>query len=101
VHGWTVVVAAVVIVVVVAIFATVDYCSWRKVAMLERCAFGGECSGGSIQSPSSSVGGVGGVLISVLIESTFCYVGSSSLLESGDLGLGRAGSSSEDSIVAL
>jgi hypothetical protein len=43
---------------------------------------------------------VDGTLISVSVESVFRCVGSLLLLESGELGLGRAGSSSKDSIVA-
>jgi hypothetical protein len=101
VHGRTVVVAAVVVVVVVTISAVVGCCSWRKVVMLERCVFGDGCPGGSIRSASSLVGSVGSALISVLAGSVFHCVGSSSSLDSGDLGLGRAGSLSEDSIVAL
>jgi hypothetical protein len=100
VHGRTVVVAAVVVVVVVAISAAVSCCSWQKVAMLERCVFGGGCPGGSVQSATSLVGSVDSVLISVSVGSVSRCVGSSSSLESGDLGLGRVGSSSEDSIVA-
>jgi hypothetical protein len=101
VHGRTVVVAAVVVVVIVAISAAVGCCSWQKVAMLERCVFGSGCSGGSIWSAVSPVGSVGGMLISVPTGSVSHCVGLLSLLESGDLGLGRVGSSSEDSIVAL
>ena len=100
VHGQTVVVAAVVVVVVVAISAVVGCCSWRKVTMLERCVFGGGCPGGSIQSAISLVGSVDSVLISVSVGSALRCVGSSSSLESGDLGLGKAGSLSEDSIMA-
>ena len=48
VPGWTVVVAAVVVVVVVAIFVVDGCCSWRIVAMLERCAFAGGKIGGSV-----------------------------------------------------
>jgi hypothetical protein len=100
VHGQTVVVATVVVVVVVAISVAVGCCSWRKVAMLERCVFGGGCPGGSIRSAGSLVGSVDSVLISASIGSVPRCVGSLSSLESGDLGLGRAGSLSEDSIVA-
>jgi hypothetical protein len=100
VHGRTVVVAAVVIVVVVTISVAVSCCSWRKVAMLERCVFDGGCPGGSIWLVGSLVGDVGNVPISVLVGSVFHCVGSSSSLESGDLGLGNVGSSSKDSIVA-
>jgi hypothetical protein len=100
VHGWTVVVAAIVVVVVVTISGVIGCCSWRKVAMLERCVFGDGCPGGSIRSVGSLVGDVGRMLISVLIGSAFRCMGSSSLLELGDLGLGKTGSSSEDSIVA-
>jgi hypothetical protein len=100
VHGRTVVVAAVVIVVIVAISAAVSCCSWRKVVMLERCVFGGGCPGGSIPSAGSPVGSVDSTLIFVSVGSVFRCVGLSSSLESGDLGLGRAGSLSEDSIVA-
>jgi hypothetical protein len=100
VHGQTVVVAAIVVVVVVAICPAVSCCSWRKVAMLERCVFGDGCPGGSIQSVVSLVGSVDSTLISVLVGSVSHCVGSSSSLKSGVLGLGKAGSSSEDSIVA-
>ena len=62
--------------------------------------FGGGCPGGSIRSAGSLVGSVDSVLISASIGSVPRCVGSSSSLESGDLGLGRAGSLSEDSIVA-
>jgi hypothetical protein len=100
VHGRTVVVAAVVVVVIVAISAVVGCCSWRKVAMLERCVFGGGCPGGSVQSETSPVGSVDSTLISVSVGSVPHCMGLLSSLESGDLGLGRAGSSSEDLIVA-
>jgi hypothetical protein len=100
VHGQTVVVAAVVVVVIVAISVAVGCCSWRKVAMLERCVFGDGCPRGSVQSMTSLVGDVGSMLISVSIGSVSHCVGLSLSLVSGDLGLGRAGSSSEDSIVA-
>jgi hypothetical protein len=100
VHGWTIVVAAVVVVVIVAISAVGDCCSWKKVVMLERCAFDGGCSGGSIRLVDSLVGSVASVPIFMSVGSVLCCVGLLSLLESGDSGLGRAGSSSEDSIVA-
>jgi hypothetical protein len=100
VHGRTVVVAAVVIVVVVAISVAVGCCSWQRVAMLERCVFDGGCPRGSIWLVGSLVGDVGNVPISVLVGSVFRCVGSSSSLESGDLGLGNVGSLSKDSIVA-
>jgi hypothetical protein len=100
VHGQTVVVAAVVVVVVVAISVAVGCCSWRKVAMLERCVFGGGCPGGSIRSEGSPVGGGEVALISASVGSAFHWVGSSLSLELGEFGLGRAGSSSDDSTVA-
>jgi hypothetical protein len=100
VHGRTVVVAAVVVVVVVAISAAVGCCSWQNVAMLERCVFGGGCSGGLVRSATSLAGSVDGALISVPVGSVFHCVGLLLSLESGDLGLGRMGSLSEDSMVA-
>jgi hypothetical protein len=62
--------------------------------------FGGGCPGGSIQSVSSPVGSVGSALISVSVGSVPRCMGSMSSLESGDLGLGKVGSLSEDSMVA-
>jgi hypothetical protein len=62
--------------------------------------FGGGCPGGSVRSGISPVGSVDSALISVSVGSVSHCVGSSSSLESGDLGLGRAGSLSEDSIIA-
>jgi hypothetical protein len=51
-------------------------------------------------SAGSPVGSVGSTLIPVLVGSVLCCVGSSSSLEVGDLGLGKAGSSFEDLMVA-
>jgi hypothetical protein len=62
--------------------------------------FGGGCPGGSVRFGASPAGSVGSTLITVSVGSVSRCVGSSLLLESGDLGLGRVGSLSEDSIVA-
>jgi hypothetical protein len=62
--------------------------------------FGGGCPGGSVRSAGSLADSVDSALISVSVGSVSHCVGSSLSLESEDLGLGRVGSSSEDSIVA-
>jgi hypothetical protein len=99
VPGLTVVVAAVVVVVVVAISVEDDCCSWRIVAKLTRYWSGDGDRRYRARVEVSSFGGVGGLLIFLEVTSVRVCVGSLSLLDSGDFGLGRAGSSSEYSTV--